>query len=491
MVADFAHSGSAIAHLAPARALGAWLAAAALALAAGGGAQPEAEAHAEWTGRLAALLRHENALLRGEAGLALATTRDVRWHGALLSLARDRDPSARLRGILALGVLGAPGAEEFLGELLRQAPRNAPERLVAALALGLMPDELSSPTFFRHLRRLRGGSYRRHAPELIALLAGLSTGPRPAKAGALLDLLDDAANKDPALRRLAIRLAASIPGALDRARVEALLASRDPADRCGVLEAMARGPIVLDEVLGRVEDLARRDPIPAVRAAALDVLTRRRRLAALEIGVTALRSKDPGEAAAGVRAALALGGGAIREAIEQRIQRIARPDLERAMLAAFAAAATPSPEFAEHCARLAADAGRDQGVRAQAALLAARAGHARAVELVRELLPRTGGGEDLRALARAAVQAAPSHTVIDALLVPDEAAGDPDLPGRLAALLAAGDRGVVAWIRKALDSPRLDAPAKAALLRGYRSAMLGLDSEVVAVLPAPVATLLE
>ena len=57
--------------------------------------------------------------------------------------------------------------------------------------------------------------------------------------------------------------------------------------------------------------------------------------------------------------------------------------------------------------------------------------------------------------------------------------------------MGAGDRGVAAWLRKALDSPRLDAPAKAALLRGYRSAMLGLDQDVLAALPAPIATLLD
>lgn len=489
MVADFAHSASASAHSATARRRRSALAAAVLALTTAGFAQREAGAG--WTTRLAGLLHHENPVLRGEAGLALATTGDARWHGALLSLAKAPEPAARLRGILALGVLGAPGTEEFLGGLLGETSPKSAERFAAALALGLLPDELSSPTFFRRMRRLRGGSYQRHAPELTALLAGLTTGRHPSKAGALRDLLDDAANKDPTLRRLAIRLLAAMSGTLDRARIETLLTSRNRGDRLGILEAMARGLLPLDDSATTVERLARRDPDPAVRAAALDALTRHRRLAALEIGVDALRSKDPVEAAAGVRAALALGGGAIREAIEGRVERVTRPDLSRAMLAAFAATAVPSPEFADRCARMAADPERQEEVRIQAALVAARAGHARGLRLARELLSRTRRREDLRALARIAVRAAPSQTVIDALLSPDDAPGDPDLPRRLAALLAAGDRGVIAWIRKALDSPHLDAQAKSALLRGYRSSVLRLDHDVLAALPAPLGALLD
>ena len=120
------------------------------------------------------LLAHADPVVRGEAALAVAATGDLQYYPAILAIARDRAPKARLRGILALGYLAAPGAEFFLGEVLLKSKgsRRGPEPAAAALALGLLPDEHPAPAIDTYLRQVRGGSYRKHRQTLAALLLG-------------------------------------------------------------------------------------------------------------------------------------------------------------------------------------------------------------------------------------------------------------------------------------------------------------------------------
>ena len=85
------------------------------ALSLSGAAQGPGHEGPKWMAPLLAeaeeLLHHRSPELRGEAAMILASSGIRRHHPAILELARDGHPDARLRGILALGILGAPGSE--------------------------------------------------------------------------------------------------------------------------------------------------------------------------------------------------------------------------------------------------------------------------------------------------------------------------------------------------------------------------------------------
>src|SRR5262249_44480395 len=143
------------------------------------------------------------------------------------------------RGILALGVLGAPGAESYLGELLLRSPRGAPEAMAAALALGLLPDDVPTPAVDEYVREVRGSSYRLQRDTLSALLYGLGEAAHPSRMGGVAEVLDDVSNRELGVRCLALRALARVPDALAAADVPRWLRSDYAEERAAALAALA------------------------------------------------------------------------------------------------------------------------------------------------------------------------------------------------------------------------------------------------------------
>ena len=437
---------------------------------------------------LQSLLSHRDPVLRGEAALALGQTQQARYYDAIREVATDRERPARLRAILGLGYLAAPGAESFLGNTLERAEDEA-ERAAAAMALGLLPDGEPVPAVDRFLAMIRGSSYRRHRATLTGLLFGLSQRPHPSRADGLRFLLADSSNRDAALRRLVVNTI--VPErSLDEVEVTGWLESREALERLAGIENLQRGSFELtNDTVEAVEALAHRDRHPQVRAAALDLLTRHRLLSGLPIGERALRSDDPTEAAAGVRAARLLGGGKIRATMEQRILEEGSPVLQAAMLAAYEAPA--SADLVEACLTLATDRRRDEVVRVAAASLCARSMDRRARPALRGLFVEAEHTASLIELAAAMHALDPGLIALDRIYPPASATDERLLPGRMEALLRAGHAGAGTLLQRALRDPRIDRRTLAELVRALRrSASPPVDPSYVELLPRALREIL-
>lgn len=440
---------------------------------------------------LEALLQDSDPTLRGEAALALATTKDPRYHTRIRAIAKDRREAARLRGLVALGVLGAPGAETLLGDVLLRPGRETPDRSAAALGLGLLPDSFPAPAIERYLNRVDGGSYRKHHDTLTSLLVGFSIAPHPSRAPSLVALLEDDANRDPDVHRLALRALAHVPGGLPDTDLAEWLTSRHESARLGMLEALlsAQRDLTPDE-LSKIEVAAVKDRSPRVRAAALRVLTQQRKLSSLQLGMVALRSTHTEEAAAGVENARRLGGGTIRVAMESQILHTTRPDLQAAMLRAYDASS--NEEFIDGCLRLAEDRRSAESVRVHAAALAARSGERKSRAALRRLFVEAEDAANLRVLARAILALDPSLIGSDRVFPAATSTDLRLLPVRMEALLSAGYPGAGALLREALTSDDLRANTKALLVRALRMALLrDEDARLLAALPPSVQAAVE
>jgi hypothetical protein len=442
-------------------------------------------------GMLRDLATHEDPLVRGEAALGLATAGDPNDYDTVLAVARDREPQAQLRGLLALGYLAAPGSEAFLGSVLAEADRRDPARAAAALALGLLPEHHATPAIDAYLRTLGGASYRQHRDTLLALLLGLTREPHPSRAAAVRALLADAANREPAIRRLAIDVLARVSGSLPAPEAARLLRSGETAERLGVLSAIRAGvvPAGADDI-EEIVRIARRDRSAAVRAAALEVLTVRRHLVALELAPRALRSRDPDEAAAGVTAALRLGGGALRMAIEQHVLAARDGAAQSRMLKAYDA--SRSTTFLDACLQIANDPRRAHDTRIAAAGVLARSGDARAVPTARDLFLEADGFDHLLALTDILSRMGALDRFIDDTVPPRTPTDARLLPLRLRAWLSAGHPRAMTLLGESLERSRKTPAAQAELLHALRSALLpALDRDCVALAEdTPIADLL-
>ncbi len=435
------------------------------------------------------MLEHPDAVVRGEAALGLATTRKDHHHDAILKVARDKVSAARIRGILAMGILGSPGSESFLGDLLLDAPRGTPEQTVAALSLGLLPDTDSAPAIDAFFQKIQGGSYKRNAELLSALLYGLSKGSHPSKLPFIQRLLDDASNKIPELRRLAIAVLANVPDSLDSEETSSLLHSSMAEDRIGILNAIQNHKTVLEQKdLKYVSQLARKSNDSRVRVSALTMMTKRRQPEALDIGVRALRTSNPEEASAAVETCLHFGSGPFREALERRILSTHKPAVQEAMLQAFRPPA--SKGFVGQCLSIASDRKNHLGVRVQAAALAARAKDPRSTVMLRSLFRLAEDPLHLTALANACAHISPESALAEELFPPRTARDLRLLPARIHALLKAEHLEALPMLRKALAMKGSPATL-AGILRAYRMAQLPLaDSKLFVLLPEVPATLL-
>jgi hypothetical protein len=437
------------------------------------------------------LLRHRSPELRGEAALILASTRVQRHHAAILEIARDRHPEARLRGILALGILGAPGSEVLLGSVLQGgATQVGPDCMAAALALGLLPEGHPAHAVDEYLVRFRRSSYRRQRDVLASMLVGMTRDQRPSRVTALRSLLEDDANRDVGLRTLIIQILVAVPGALDEEEVDGLLASPREEELTALLGSLVSAQRRLPAPqLVQIERIAARDRSPRVRAAALDYLTLNRHLPALELATQALDSDHPEELAAAVRNSVKLGGGALCNALESRILEEDAPALQAAMLAAFTG--YHSDGFRKGCAGLAMDRTRPLAVRVHAAVIAVAMGEPALAPLLRRMFLDAQDPELLTLLATALVRVSP-HAPLVASIHPPAALEDlARLGQRLRALVAAGHPEAYELLSQALKDNALDPVTKADLLRAWRlGAWSLLDPSQVEMLPAVLIALL-
>lgn len=416
------------------------------------------------------LLKHAAAAVRGEAALLLAALGNQRHHLAVLEVARESDPAASLRGLVALGLLGAPGAEHHLGTILEQSlTRARPDGVAAALGLGLLPESSAAPAVGRYLAHFQRSSYRRQQEVLAALLVGMSTRPQAARAPALRLLLDDAANRDPTLRGMLVELLGTAPGALDDELAQGLLQRGSEPERAAALAALLARPgepdPVLREAIGRLQQ---QDSSPEVRALALAWLTRARHLPAVELAAQAIRSPHPAEAAQAVRTAQHLAGGSMRRALEQHI--LARQ--EQAVQAAQIDAFEPpwSEEFTDRCRTLAADRRAHPELRAAAGIALARSSDAGAAPLLRDLFQETAEPTRLRDLAARLLRMPGDPPELERLAPGGRLAELLRSPPRIAALLAAGHAGAAHFALAHLSAEGTADEARAGLLLAFRTA---------------------
>lgn len=407
------------------------------------------------------LVHDRDPEVRGEAVLLLAASRDLPAGGDVFGVAlrasKDPAPAARLRGILALGLLGETGVEVRLAELLGGEPSTETE--AAALALGMLADSHPGIAVEAYFTKFEGSSYRRQRGTLLAMLVGLGLEPHPSKIRALQDLFDDDALKHPDVRILLYEALGAVAHGLTDEDIDEMVEHRDARIRALGARWTVEDTEPSESRLATLEKLAQRDPDENVRAAALDALTRARHLPALEIAAKAATSRDPIEAAQGMRSAARLGGGAMSQALEDRILSTRRPALQAALMAAL-----PGPwtdRYLETCAELAIDTRRPADLRCAAALTLAAAGNAEAAPILRTLFASQAGRDHLPALARALIGLTTEPPALDHLH-PEGKTLDAE---RLEALLAAGHEGAAgAWLEA---FARADAP-RAALLRAWR-----------------------
>lgn len=426
---------------------------------------------------------------RGEAALWLAQSGRAEHYAAFLALAQDEAPAARHRAILALGMLGAPGAEAFLGRLLVDSDPDEDAEL-AAFALGLLDDAQPVPAIDALLRRVQGGSRRRFGPALGALLAGLGTAPHPSRAVWLREVRDDPTSRSDALVVLAQAALDHCDQPLTRAEALAFLDHDAPSVRRLGLRAWRPAWRPGDAETNRIVHLARGDADPGVRAEALALLGRLLDRRALDLAERAAASRFAEEAGTGARVWLALAGDAARAAIEARILNGRVADDVRAALLGVLPAPLPPPILL-----LCHDLAHGDGpfaLRTAAALALARADSVLApAALATVFFAGTADhAHDLVRLAEA-LRALDRLPAVQAELVGKAALDDlPGLAARLRALAAVEPLlGCEVLLALAADD-RLSGAAVGGVLGALRKARgTRVASEHLALLPRSVASL--
>jgi hypothetical protein len=434
------------------------------------------------------LLQSSSAELRGEAALAVATTREPRFYPPILEVAHDKEPAARHRAILALGYLQHPGSDVFLDRVLRKAPKDSLDRSLAALALGLLPDQPRVPALDRFFAELTSSSRKRYHDRLNCMLLGLLHEAHPSRLTVLGDLLQNASYRNRPVLELVLENLARMPTTLEPRVLVAMLRSTNPQVVAASLRVLARHRIELDDQgQARILKLADRPATPAVRTAALEVLTALRHPASFDVARELLAADDPELAAAGVRTMLNLGGSTLREPIENRILAAGDGEVQAAM---FDAKAPPhSDGFVTACLKIAGDTSSGPVRRLRAAKVAAAAGWKEVTPIVVTLFLEAGTADEL-------LCGAGQLTALDADLTnkihPAKTLVDTELmPVRLGALLRAGHKQARGLLLSILADPATDAVTRIAVIRAYRLAYLpSLPAAARSLAPAGVQELL-
>jgi hypothetical protein len=438
---------------------------------------------------LSKALSARDPVLRGEAALALAVHGDANRHREVLRVAQDEDPAARLRGIVAVGMLGVPGAEAFLGDLLLRPKHRGVDDVAAALGLGLLPPDLPAPAIDRYLASLRGGAYQREAATLSALLYGFAVHPHPERRTVLRQLIEDASNREGRVLRLAHLALARMGDVPSLEELRDGLRDDRPALRLAALEAWPAKLDTTPDDLRELVHLARRDPSDEARAAALAVLTRVRHLPALELAGEMLRSRRQVICAAAVQSILHLGGGELREELEREILAADEPELQAAMLAADTGPFSPS--FVTACCKLAEDERADDAVRIASAGIAAQAGATAVVAPLRALAARVADAAQLVSVLTALSRLGAVRPVLEEFGRTPSHRDPAALPGRVLALARIDGIAAAALLVRFLGEEERDGPALAAMIRSYRLGRAGGQADALAGdLPPPVADLL-
>lgn len=439
--------------------------------------------------QLKELLDHPDPELRGEAALAAAaTSRDQDLHASILALATDKEPAARLRAILALGLLGAPGAEVFLGDLLKKARPHSIERLLAALAMGMLSEATATPALDEFLHQMQGDSIKRHRDALACALLGLASAAHPAKMQGLRDLLEDAAIKDPVVRQLLIQSMATVPSPENGSMFQELLEGAPAEVTIAALQALTDPRYRVEgKPLEQIRRLARRAGNPELRAAALDFLVSRRQTLALELAPKAITSKHRSLIGAGMRAALRLGGGSLREELDNATLSRRDPLQQARMLEV--GRGPHRWEFLVKIREIATNKEQPLELRVQATAVVAAAGWKSIVPTLSDLFLMA---EDPRHLYTLAVCLESLDVDLTAKIYPVRSlASAARLPGRMRALIAAGNASAVQAVSKSLKDKDVSVETRIELLRAYRLAHQPWPPERLKLAPEAVVTLLE
>jgi hypothetical protein len=388
------------------------------------------------------LLHHPDPVVRGEAALIAAATAERGAQTLLLQLAADPAPAARLRALIALGLLGTPAAIDLLDGCLRDTgTRGEADGTAAAFGLGLAPAELAQGAVNRLLLAVGQGSWRRQRDTLCGLLLGALRRDQPIEPAILRLLLDDDSNRDGDVRSLLLHHV--LQGAPDLATTELRrwLDRGTAGERLVVLGWLChRADLELGELVPVLTKLVQRGALGRERALALGALTRMRLPNALELAPDALSSGDTELAAQALRTMLGIGGARFVAALEQRILVVDDAAQRLALLEAFQAPL--STALADACVAIAADPRLDHTLRCRAALVLHRHRPERSQALLGDLFradpppPHATDDRLLTALAQARLGSGGDTPALSRLL---DGIADLGLdPARWTALLHAG-----------------------------------------------------
>lgn len=434
------------------------------------------------------LCRASDPIVRGEAALVLAGHGDTKHHLLVLSVAKDPAQEARLRGLLALGLLGAPGCEHVLREQIEgSSTRPQPEGVTAAFALGRLPDAHAPALVSDQLGRVLGASFKRQHDVLLALVLGLTTHAAQAQRLALLQLLDSASLRELDLRIAVLQALARIPNGLDRDRWSALMAKGSAEERRAVLQCTPRLACAA-ELQPLAADLCSRDADPGVRAQALATLTQLRHPNTLDLARRALTSAAPEEAAQAVRSLWLLGGSSVADELGAALRSAPASTLS-AMLMECAAPMNEVTQAFVH--KVAADRASGPALRTAAALALGRAKVPAAAPLLRDAFVATQDAALLRVLAPVLLHIDSAVPSLDRLHQGSSATELALQPERLTALLLAGHPAAEAFCVSIVTQKGQPPAAVQGALRAWRSRSLAplLPDTMTRRLPSPLREL--
>ncbi len=439
--------------------------------------------------QLEELLRSDDPVLRGEAAIALSLRGQSGLHRPLLEVAKDKAVEARIRGILAVGILAAPGSEDFLGSILEESALGSAEHATAALALGALPEEQPTPSIDAYLAEAIGGSPRRHGPSLSALVYGLSLSPHPSRRRILETLMDDASNRDAVLRGLTVRAMGKISPALIREKLAVFLRDRSAEARQACLDEIRIQDLSLEnQGYDLIADLARNDKDTSTRVAAIEVLIAHRRPIVLDIADRALQSGAPMEAAVAMRAILKLGGGAMRAAVERHLFEEDSPEPLSSMLREWTGQA--SDRFLDHCFALATDPRNPITLRAAAAIIVTDAEQDRIYPSLRRLISKLDDRDLLiKLLQRASERSGGKDYILG--LYPESAEESLAFLRQMEAILAIHYELAEKLLSRAMQDGRFGSRYKAKLLSARNRQVLALPEAPLARLPKELALILQ
>lgn len=426
-------------------------------------------------------LSHPDPRLRGEAALAIASSKDPRYLPQILAVANSNEPMARTFGLLALGYLGAPGSESTLTAAMGKPGAKADATMIAAaFALGRLPADHGSEALSQRLAAFSEASYKRQRDILLAMASGLLDRGGDDASAALDRLAKDAALRDPAAKAAVLTALVTPTRALDLRLFEPSLTASAPEVRIAALHAFELHEQAGRERVAGIARIANSDADPAVRAAALRCLSQLRHAPALDLAQKAIRSAHPGEAEQGVATILRLGGEPARRNLERQFPYLSAP-AQRTILAA-----TTSPvgsDFLAACQETALDARRDLTTRAFAMAALARTGQHVPSHTLAEVFASKSSHAARTALATAFGSESHAVTMLAACVLPCTPANAQDVASMLATLLAADAQGARRKCAEALQSEMGVESNLAALRALRRTALPPLTAEAQRFVP--------